>query len=165
MHKEDIYAVDTNAALREHSDMVYKIALSQTKNKDDADDVFQEVFMRLITSSGKITSEEHLKAWLIRVTLNCCKKHFKFWNKGHAELIEDIPYITAEEHDILHVVLDLPQKYRTVVHLFYYEELSVKQISRALNTKESTVKSQLFRAREMLRGKLKEEFEDIVQSV
>jgi RNA polymerase sigma-70 factor (ECF subfamily) len=162
LQKAEEYAVDVDAALREHSNTVYKIALSQTKNSNDADDVFQEVFMRLVTNSHKIVSKEHLKAWLIRVTLNCCKKHFKFWRTGNAELVEDIPYFTPEEHEAYYAVLALPQKYRTVIHMFYYEELSVKQISGILDTKESTVKSQLFRAREMLREALKGEFGDNV---
>ena len=162
MQNPETYIADPEAALREFSDTVYRIALSQTKNKHDADDVFQEVFLRLVMHAHKIVSHEHLKAWLIRVTLNCCKKHFKSWRTGNTELIEDIPYITPEEHEVFYAVLALPQKYRAVIHMFYYEELSIKQISGILDTKESTVKSQLFRAREMLRETLKGEAEDIV---
>jgi len=162
---EQKYVVDIDDALREHTDMVYKIALSQTKSSNDADDVFQEVFMRLLTHSHKILSQEHLKAWLIRVTINCCKKHFRIWRRGDAEIVEEIPYFTPEEHEVYYTVQELPQKYRTVVHLFYYEEMSIKQISDALKTRESTVKSQLFRAREMLRETLKGEYGHNAQSV
>ena len=161
----ETFTVDIDAALQDYSDTVYKIALSQTKDRHDADDVFQEVFLRLITNLNKIQSREHLKAWLIRVTLNCCKTHYRVWRMRSAELIEDIPYITPEEHDIFYAVLELPQKYKTVIHLFYYEELSVKQIGEILDMKESTVKSQLFRAREMLRDALKGEDETFAKSI
>ena len=150
MQSDRPFAVDVEVALHKHSDMVYKIAFSQTKSKHDADDVFQEVFIRLVKHKEKIMSEEHLKAWLIRVAINCSKNHFKMW-KAVMPLDEDIPYVTPEEHDVLCAVMELPAKYRTVIHLFYYEELSVKEISSSLNIKESTIKSQLSRGRDMLR--------------
>ena len=156
--EQNPYTVDADSALRDHADMVYKIALSQTRDRNDADDVFQEVFLRLVEHPQKITSAEHLKAWLIRVTLNCSKKHFRTWRIRSAELAEEIPYIAPEEHEVLYAVMELPHKYRTVIHLFYYEELSIKQICEALDAKESTVKSWLRRAREMLRESLKGEY-------
>ena len=160
MTVERPYAVDAAAALPQYSDMVYKIALSQTKKKYDAEDVFQEVFLRLVKHSGKINSEEHLKAWLIRVTLNCCKKHFRIWNAGPDILNDAASCMMPEEHDVYYAVLELPRKYRTVIHLFYYEELSVREIGAVLKVKETTVKSQLFRARGILRERLKEGFGD-----
>lgn len=165
MYEPEIYTVDIDAVLRQYSDTVYKIALSQVKNKNDADDVFQEVFLRLVKNSKPISSSEHMKAWLIRVTINCCKKHFKRWSSKTAELLEDIPYVTPEEHDIYYAVLELPPKYRSVIHLFYYEDLSIKQISDILNLKETTVKSQLSRGRDKLKEKLKGEFGDYVKSI
>jgi len=158
MLKDETYTVDIDSAILDYSNTVYKIALSQTKNKNDADDVFQEVFMRLVSHSHKIQSDEHLKAWLIRVTLNCSKKHFRLWRTGNEELTEDVPYIMPEEQETMQAVLDLPLKYRTVIHLFYYEELTISEISKVLEVKESTVKSQLFRARGILRETLKGEF-------
>ena len=149
----ETFAVDVENALTKHADMVYKIALSQTRSKFDADDVFQEVFMRLVKSKNKIKSEEHLKAWLIRVTLNCSKNHFRMWS-GDVSLVGDVPDMTQQEHDILLYVMELPEKYRTVIHLFYYEELSIKEMSGALKIKESTIKSQLSRGREMLRERM-----------
>ena len=155
----ETFAVDVESAIITHSDMVYKIALTQTKSKYDADDVFQEVFVRLVNNKSKITSEEHLKAWLIRVALNCSKNHFKMW-KAADSLVEDIPYITPEEHDVFYYVMELPKKYRTVIHLFYYEELSIKEISGTLKIKESTIKSQLSRGRDMLRERLGGGYQD-----
>lgn len=145
--------------VRRYGSMVYRIALSQTKNKEDAEDVFQEAFLSLIRSNPSLESEEHRKAWLIRVTLNCCKKHFRFM-KVTVPLTEDIPCeFTPEEEDVYGAVLSLPQKYKTVIHLFYYEDLPVKEIGEILDIKESAVKTRLFRARQMLQPKLREMFE------
>ena len=153
--------IDVDGVLRQHSDMVYKIALSQTKNRADAEDVFQEVFLRLVKHQKKIQSEEHLKAWLIRVALNCCKKHFTR-SKREAALPLDIPRAAPRENGVYQAVLELPHKYRAVIHLFYYEGFSVKEIGELPNSKESTVKSRLFRGRAMLRERLRGEGGDYV---
>lgn len=161
MGKEIIMTADE--AVDEFADMVYRIALVQVKNKADADDVFQEVFVRLVKHIHKLESEEHIKAWLIRVTVNCAKKHLtSFWNRNVGFLeeeqgAEENGYTIEEENPVRKAVLELPEKYRAVVHLFYFEELSVSEICKVLGQKESTVKSQLFRARELLRSRLEGE--------
>ena len=153
-----MYTPDVQNALNDYADMVYKIALTQTKSKYDAEDVFQEVFMRLVAHASDITSEEHLKAWLIRVTLNCCKKHFRMWNKKTVELTDDVPADKSmndtEKIYILDAVMNLSPKYRAVIHMFYYEDLTVSEISSILQIKESTVKSQLNRGRSLLKETL-----------
>lgn len=137
-------------------DMIYKLALSQTKNRENADDVVQEVFLRYLKYGKEFESEEHIKAWLIRVTINRCKSLFtSAWVRKTAPLDEDIPFDTEEKHDVYYAVLELPPKYRAVIHLFYYEDFSVAEISEALGIKQTTVKSQLSRGRDMLREKLK----------
>lgn len=142
--------------------MVYKLALSQTKDKANTDDVVQEVFLRLIKGNTKFESEEHIKAWLIRVTLNCSKNVFSnSWFKKTVPLSEEIVFESKEKSDVYYAVADLPRKYRTVIHLFYYEGFSVAEIAKILKSKESTVKSQLHRGREMLKEKLKGGFEDV----
>lgn len=148
-------------AIDRYADMVYRLALSQMKNKTDADDLFQEVFIRLVSNVEKLESWEHVKAWLIRVTINCAKKHFDlYWNKN-VDYIEDGERIGGEEayeppedEPVRGAVAKLPPKYRLAVHLFYYEELSVAEIAEQTGQKEDTVKSQLHRAREMLREML-----------
>jgi len=150
--------ITAEAAVDRYADMVYRLALSQMKNKADADDLFQEVFVRLVSNIEKLESWEHVKAWLIRVTVNCAKKHFDlYWNKN-VDYIEDEERIRGEaacepppEHPVREAVSKLPPKYRTAVHLFYYEELSVAEIAERTEQKEGTVKSQLHRAREMLK--------------
>ena len=156
MTKEE--RITTENAVDRYADMVYRLALSQMKNRTDADDLFQEVFVRLVSHIGELTSWEHVKAWLIRVTINCARKHYdKYWNKNVA-YIEDTEqfrgsqaYEPPGEHPVRQAVTKLPPKYRTVVHLFYFEELPIQEIAQFTQQKESTVKSQLHRAREMLK--------------
>lgn len=158
---------NTECALKEkmvekYFNTVYKLALSQTKDKDHADDVVQEVFLRYIRGTKIFESEEHLKAWLIRVTINCSKNVFSnSWFKKTVPLTEEIEFESKELGDVYYATMELPSKYRTVIHLFYYEDMTVSEIAKVLNTKETTVKSQLHRARNMLKEKLKGGFGDV----
>jgi RNA polymerase sigma-70 factor (ECF subfamily) len=150
--------------LRKYSSMVYRIAFSRTKSSFEAEDILQDVFLRYIKSKIKFADGEHLKAWLIKVTINCSKTRLaSVWFRRIVELTENI--VSAhkdtticelkEKSQVYFAVLELPTKYRTVIHLFYYEDLSIKQISELLGKNESTIKSQLFRARSILKEKLK----------
>lgn len=146
--------------VEKYFDMVHRLALSQTRNQDYADDIVQDVFLRYIKTDTEFKSEEHVKAWLLRVTVNCTKSMFtSSWFKKTEELTDDLVFETEEHGDVYYATQDLPQKYRTVIHLFYYEDMPIAQIAEILNTKESTVKSQLHRAREMLKEKLKGEYD------
>jgi RNA polymerase sigma-70 factor (ECF subfamily) len=152
-----------SAIFKDHSDMVYRLAVSQAKNKADAEDIFQEVFVRLIKSGKTFESDEHVKAWLIRVTVNCCKKQKNTaWLRRTVPLEEWSESLAAEERDdlsdVCHAVAKLPQKYRTIIHLFYYEDMPVAEIGRVLGMKQSNALSRLRRARNILREKLKGEY-------
>lgn len=160
--------VNPQEAVDEYADMVYRLALLQVKNKLDADDVFQEVFVRLVRHADRLENMEHAKAWLIKVTLNCARKHFaSYWNKNvypvdemEEVAVEESGYERAErDSSVIAAVRRLSPKYRSVIHLFYYEELSVAEIAKATGIKETTVKSQLSRAREMLKDMLKGEID------
>jgi RNA polymerase sigma-70 factor (ECF subfamily) len=154
-----IIKAQVESAFHKYADTVYKIALSQTKNKTDAEDVFQNVFLSLMRNKKEILTEEHMKAWLIRVTLNCCKKHFSSaFRQRTTALTTDIPVMPPEEYEIYHEVMALPKKYRLAIHLFYYEDMSIEAIAQALNIKPSTIKSHLFRGRQMLKERLKGEY-------
>ncbi len=156
------FDISKEEVVEKYFNMVYKLALARTKSTDSADDVAQEVFLRYIRKDREFASDEHIKAWLIRVTLNCSKNVFTdTWSKKTVPLTEDITFETKEKSDVYYLTLELPQKYRTVIHLFYYEDLSVSEIAEILKTKESTVKSQLHRAREMLKTKLKGGYFDV----
>ena len=159
MKEEQITA---EAAIDRYADMVYRLALSQMKNATDADDLFQEVFVRLVSHIQDLESWEHVKAWLIRVTINCAKKHYEqYWNKNvdYMEEPERVVndsggYELPEEHPVRAAVQKLPPKYRLVIHLYYFEERTVAEIARLTDQKETTVKSQMHRAREMLKDLL-----------
>lgn len=145
--------------LEMYADMVYKLAYARTQNKTDAEDVTQEVFLKYIRADKKFNDEEHRKAWLLKVTVNCAKSYVtSAWFRHRSDLDEAVEQTgeMEEESDLFYAVQKLPDKYRVVVHLFYYEELSIIQISEITKTKQSTVKSQLSRARNMLRTILKE---------
>ena len=145
------YKITASEAFKKHSDMVYRLAIARVKNKYDADDILQEVFLRFIRAKGKVENDEHLKALLIRITINCSKSMLSSsWFKRTEPLSENLS-VSDEYSDTLDAVLRLPQKYRTVIHLHYYMGYGVDEIARILKSKPSTVKSQLYRARQRLK--------------
>lgn len=149
------YKISAAQAFEKHSDMVYRLAVARVKNKYDADDILQEVFLRFINYKDKVENEEHLKALLIRITINCSKSLLTSgWFKRTEPLSESLS-VRDEYSDTLDAVLRLPQKYRTVIHLHYYMGYSVEEIAKILKSKPSTVKSQLHRARQKLKIDLK----------
>lgn len=155
-HKTDAFCADKHFLAEKYFNMIYKLALTQTKNIQYAEDVCQDVFVKFITTSKEFESEEHVKAWLIRVTVNAVKSLFtSSWLKKNVPLEDNIVFENPEESDVYYAVRSLGEKYRTVIHLFYYEDMSVAEIAAVLGEKENTVKSQLKRGREMLKEKLK----------
>ena len=149
------YKISAAEAFKKHSDMVYRLAVARVKNKYDADDILQEVFLRFIKYKDKVENEEHLKALLIRITINCSKSLLTSgWFKRTEPLSESLS-VRDEYSDTLDAVLRLPKKYRTVIHLHYYMGYSVEEIAKILKSKPSTVKSQLHRARQKLKIDLK----------
>lgn len=155
----------TDEVVRYYSPMVYRIALTKTQSSYDADDIFQEVFMKLCLNTKPFESEEHRKAWIIKVTINCCNSHFTApWRKNVDSLddaiISQIPDETTEEcdlgdgPDIYARVLKLPQNMKEVVLLYYYEEMSIREISKVLQTSEVNIKKRLSRARQKLKLEL-----------
>lgn len=144
--------------IKKHSDMVYRIAYSQMKNKNDADDVFQEVFLRYLKRKPTFENEEHERAWFIRVTLNCSKTALKsFWKTRTVELDESFEEQEVDIVDLSYALNKLPKKYNAVLHLFYYEDMSVRQIANALELNEGNVKVLLTRARRALKKILEKE--------
>ena len=138
--------------IEKYSNMIYRLALLRTRTRDNAEDVCQEVFLRLARKMPEFQSEEHEKAWLIRVTINCSKNllNSKFFNNTE-ELKDNIAFETEERHEIYYAVQRLPIKYKTIIHLYYYENYKISEISKILKMKENTVKSYLARAREKLK--------------
>ena len=151
-----------------NSDLVYKLAYARTKNQADAEDLYQEVFLRTLHSQPQFNSDEHCKAWLIRVTVNCSINFFSsLWRKNviltESPLKEGISnnpvYANPEKSEVFYAVMALPEKYRIIIHLYYYEDYSIVEIGEMLNRKEATVKTQLHRARKLLKQNLKGEYD------
>ncbi len=154
--------------INRNTDMVYRLAFSMVKSVQDAEDVHQEVFIRYIRTNPLFESREHERAWFIRVTTNLCKNLWKSaWRQKMVSMdsLEEIQEgnaympqsLNEEEEFLVETVKRLPLKYRVVVHLFYYEEMSLEEIAEALNLKSSNVRTRLTRARKMLREWLKED--------
>jgi RNA polymerase sigma-70 factor (ECF subfamily) len=145
---------------------VYSTALSQTRSRFDADDVFQEVFLVYFRKKPAFNSEEHRKAWLIKTTLNLCKKvTLSSWRKKTTPIasLEDTPeqsyYFNSVEENTVHEALrELPEKYRTALYLFYFEQYSTEEIGKLLRTTTGNVRVRLKRGRDMMREKLKGEY-------
>lgn len=144
--------------IKRNSDMVYRLAFSQMKNKSDADDVYQEVFFRYIKRNPAFENEEHEKAWFIRVTLNCSKTTLKsFWHTKIEELDDSFEDVAVETEDLSFALGKLSKKHRAVIHLFYYEDMSTADIAKALSVSEGNVRMLLTRARRALKEILEKE--------
>lgn len=143
------------AMIEKYSDVVYRLALTRTNTKENSEDVYQEVFLRLAKKMPKFENEEHEKAWIIRVTINCSKNLLNSsFLKNTTEMKEEIVFETKERHDIYYAVQELPIKYRTIIYLFYYEGYKINEISKILKINENTIKARLSRARQKLKEKI-----------
>jgi len=141
--------------------MVYRIAFSQCRNHADADDLTQEVFVQYIHKKPELFSEEHLKAWLIRVTINASKSLLRSaWRRKIVPLseYEHLPADEKTQSATLCAVLSLPEKYRLVILLYYFEDYSVNEIAGILGRTKTAIQTQLYRARAMLKELLKEDW-------
>lgn len=140
---------ETSRAIELYSDMIRRICLLHLKNHADTEDVFQEVFLKYVLRGAVFESVEHERAWLIRVTVNACKDLLKslFRRKTVSleVLSEEAASISSEQHATLEAVLALPEKYKDVIYLHYYEGYNAREIGRILKKKENTVYSLLSR--------------------
>lgn len=145
-----------------YSDMVYRIAISHVSNKNVADDIFQDVFLQLVRHLDRLESETHIKYWLIRTTINRCKNHFKSpWNKRITEFSEqEISGKDMLPSDIYFMVQALPSNLKNVIYLYYYEKYNISEIAEIMKIKEGTVKSRLYKARNVLKSQIKGEIEN-----
>lgn len=149
--------------------MVYRISYHYFGNREDAEDVSQDVFVKLLSSDIEASDDEKIKSWLIRVTTNTCHNHFRSpFRRKRVDLddsdYENIVGISSSEQEIIRrktvfdAVMSLPEHYRIIVYLFYYEEYSTHQISKILVIKETTIQTRLSRAREKLKHILADSF-------
>ena len=147
-------------AADKYKNMVFRVALNYLENRFDAEDAVQEVMLRLYTSGKEFESEDHLKNWLLRVTVNNCKNNLRMpWRRKNVSLNElngAMVFTQEEDSELFQTVMSMPEKYRTVLYLFYFEELSVKEISAILKLRVTTVTTRLYRARDQLKRSLSE---------
>lgn len=147
--------------IRKYSSSMLKTAFSLLKSTADAEDAVQEAFLKLITKAPEFENDEHRKAWPLRVTVNISKNMLKSAKRKNLPLTEEIPYMEKSD-EVLPYVLSLDEKYRAVIHLYYYENYSIKEIAEILSLPAATVGTRLSRARKMLEKSLKEDFGDEV---
>lgn len=162
---------EIESILKKYGDMIYRTAYIQVKYREYAEDIYQEVCIKLLKQEVRIEPEEHLKAWLLKVTINSCKDFFKSaWqrkvvftafhiDKNYGNKIRDEDGIGK----ITEFVQALPEKYRIIIHLYYYEEYSQKEIAQILGIKENTVASRLLRGRNKLKKMLEKEKGDFYE--
>lgn len=149
---------ETAEALDRHADMVRRLCLIHLKNQADSEDVFQTVFMKYVLSSAVFENEEHEKAWFIRVTINACRDLLRSFFRSRTvpleELIEFPADASSDTREVLGAVLELPEKYRDVVYLHYFEGYTAVEIGQMLKKNVNTVYSLLARSKKLLRERL-----------
>lgn len=149
---------EANLAIERYADTVRRLCMIHLKNHADTEDIFQTVFLKYVLSSVVFESEEHERAWFIRVTINACKDWLKSFFRSRTvcldQLIEKPADLSPDHQEVLEAVLSLPAKYRDVVYLHYYEEYTAVQIGRILGKNVNTIYTLLNRSKKILREKL-----------
>jgi len=149
---------ETTRAIERYSDTVRRLCMLHLKNEADTEDIFQTVFLKYVLSSVSFENDEHEKAWLIQVTINACKDLLKSFFRSHTVSLDKIMEQTSElppdYSDVWEAVFSLPQKYRDVVYLHYFEDYTAPQISRILGKNVNTIYTLLTRSKKMLRERL-----------
>ena len=150
-------------AFQKYGDRVFSVAFSICRSREDGDDVVQDTFLKYHISNLEFQDENHLKAWLLRVAINRARDiTAAFWRRNRVsweEYMDELEFVQPEDRTLFQAVMSLPGKYRVVIHLFYYEECSIREISALLHTGEGTIKSRLSRGRQLLKTKLTEDLE------
>ena len=147
--------MDYGQVFRQYKDDVYRLAVSYTKSREDAEDVCQAVFLKLLQQRS--IQPGHEKQWLMKVTANECRNLLRsHWWKTTVPMDDTLSVEPPEVNETLQAVLSLEPKYRVVVYLHYYEMLSTQEIANLLRITRSTVTTRLNRARQMLKQKLEE---------
>ncbi len=149
-----------SALTEKYIDTVYRVALGYTKSPEDAEDVTQNVFLALLGNRPDFEGDDHARFWLIRVTVNACKKLFRSpWRNSLSleEYAQSIPFVEERHSDLFLAVMALPTKYRMPIYLHYYEGYSTEEIATLLKTPKGTVCTNLSRGRDLLKTYLEEE--------
>ncbi len=149
---------EVNRAVGQYSDMIRRLCMIHLKNYADTEDIFQTVFLKYVLSSVSFENEEHEKAWFIRVTINACRDLIRSFFRSRTvsldSLAEQTTEMSTEYREVLDAVLSLPQKYRDVIYLHYYEGYTAPQISKILGKNVNTIYTLLTRSKKLLKEKL-----------
>ncbi|MBE6820753.1 MAG: sigma-70 family RNA polymerase sigma factor [Ruminococcaceae bacterium] len=155
---------DFERVFKRNNKRLFLIALSFTANQYDAEDILQNSFMKLLKTKTEFENDEHIDKWLTSVTVNECKNLLKSAFRKKSADFEDYvatcSFESEKSEDLFNAVMSLPKKLRTVIHLFYYEDMPIKEIADMLNIKQSAVKTRLCRAREQLKIQLGDDWND-----
>lgn len=153
--------LSADEAFRRYGDRVFSAAFSVCQNREDADDVVQDTFIKYYTRNEDYIDDSHLKAWLLCVAINRAKDITgAFWRRNRVsweEYMEQLEFVQPEDKSLFQAVMELPEKYRLVIHLFYYEEYSIAEIAALLRSTQGTVKARLSRGRTLLKSMLTED--------
>ena len=155
---------EAGRTVEQYADLVRRICMIHLKNYEDSEDIFQTVFLKYVLRSEPFDSQEHEKAWIIRVTVNACRDLLKSFFRSRTVSLDQLierPQDMPEDHsDILEAVLELPARFRDVVYLHYYEGYTAPEIGRILKKNPNTVYTLLARARQLLKTKLEGVIDD-----
>ena len=155
---------DFERVFRRNNKRLFLIALSFTANQYDAEDILQNSFMKLLKAKTEFKDDEHIDKWLTSVTVNesknLLKSAFRKKNSDFEDYVAVYSFENEKSEDLFNAIMSLPKKLRTVIHLFYYEDMPIKEIADMLNIKQSAVKTRLCRAREQLKIKLGDDWND-----
>lgn len=155
---------DTALLVEKYKKALFAAAFSVCKNPQDAEDAVQEAFIKYHRTGKEFENEEHIKAWLLRVAINQARDFSRSLFRKNSLPLEDymetLSFTAPEDAGLFECVMGLPEKYRAVLHLFYYEDCSVREISHLLGIREGSVKTRLSRGRAMLKEILKEDWAD-----
>lgn len=150
--------------IEKYKNNIYAVAFNICKNKHDAEDVVQDTFIQYLSHKKDFQSEEHIRAWIIRVAINKAKNKNNLFFRRNSLPLEDyintLTFESDETQELFETVMKLPEKYRIVTHLFYYEDYSVQEIANILKITQSNVKVRLSRGRLLLRKTLKEAWDN-----
>ena len=158
LHGEYLMTIDFNTICDKYGDRLYAAAFNICRQQQDAEDAVQDALIAYYKTEKEFQSEEHIKAWLLRVTINAAKSTKRLlWNKNrtsYEDYMDSLVFEEPSDKELLDEVLALPEKYRIVIHLFYYEEYKTKEIAEILKIPENTVKTRLLNGRKLLKTKL-----------
>ena len=156
--------LETQALAESYRDRLFAAAFQVCGNAADAEDAAQEALLRYHTSEKQFESEQYIRAWLLRVAINCAKNLTRSFFRRNTvpleEYMETLEFDSGQSREIFREVMNLPEKYRLVIHLYYYEDYSVAEIGRILGLTESNVKVRLSRGRKLLKEALQEVWDD-----